>query len=269
MILWGNIFSVMLMAFILWYSLKRFPLRFSIKQVVLLPLLIAIGVILGTYAKISIPLFGPETFEIKFDTLPVMIAGILFGPAWGIISGIIMDWVQLVLYPSSFPFLGFTLNLALTGFFAGVIFKTQRDAKNLMKYSLATVGLVALAVIFTVAITGQFSRRFYLPVSYRWGIGLLMALILLLVGYGFQRIHKYSFESKQEDFMARFTYLVIVCELVIQLLLTSVWLYLMFQIPISFLVIPRMIEAIPMILIFVILGRSLFGWLNRVSKVIE
>ncbi len=266
MILWGNVLSVLIMIFIFGYSLKRYPLKFSNQHVVLVAMLLAVGVILGSYAKISLPLFGPESFEIKFDTIPVMITGIVLGPTWGIVIGIVMDWIQLILYPTGFPFLGFTLNLALTGFFAGVIFYSQENPKRFIQWSLACIAGIALAVLFTVTMTNLFSRNFMLPSSYRWGIGLIMAFVFCASLYGYVHIHKRDLEGAVDRFMARWSYLVILCEITIQLGLTSLWLFILFRIPWPFLLIPRLIEVIPMVLIFMVVGRYLFPLIKRFSK---
>lgn len=267
MILWGNSFSVLLMIFILGYSIKRYPLKFSIQQGVIIAMLLAIGVVLGSYAKLSIPLVGPESFEIKFDTIPVMIAGVLFGPTWGILIGIAMDWLQLILYPTGFPFLGFTLNLALTGFFAGVIFKSKENPKNFIQWSLASVGVVSAILLLTVVMTGTFSRNYVLTDTNRIAIGLLMVLVLSGSIYGYFHIYKRDFDTAVDQYMAKWSYLVVLCEIIIQLLLTSLWLRILFRIPWTFLLLPRLVEVIPMVLIYIVIGRYLYRVVQRFSKV--
>lgn len=266
MMLWGNVFAGLTLIFIFLFSIKRFPLNFSMRHLVLVSLLVAIGVVLGTFAKISIPLYGPESFEIKFDTLPVMVAGILFGPTWGFVAGVMMDWIQLLLYPVGFPFFGFTLNLALTGFIAGILFHSKSDTKNLIQSSLKILGFVSIVVLATVVVSGSYSRKTVLPIPYRWGIGVTMVVFLILIGWMYLRLNTMELKDPKTSFMARFSYLVIICELLIQLALTSLWLYLMFQIPVMFLVIPRLLEAIPMILIFMVIGRYLYPWVQRFTR---
>lgn len=112
---------VVMMLLLVGCFIKDKTKNFDIKQLAIMALLMSLSIVLGSYLKIAIPLFGSETFEIKFDALPIILIGLRYGMFRGALSGVLVDLIQLLLAPSSFPYFGFTLNMLLYGMFGGLI----------------------------------------------------------------------------------------------------------------------------------------------------
>lgn len=227
-------------------------------------MLILIAIALGTrYLTISLPFFGPESFEIKFDTIPIMFTGILFGPGWGFIAGLLTDLLQLVFSGVSFPFFGFTLNLVLTGVISGFIFspKNKLSAQTMTFLTQTFISLLSVIAIMFITMndTIQLNREpFHINTPLKITSSLIIfGLALLLIIYLYRKQN--NIEDHQERyFVSRFSTIVVLCEIFIQMILTSLWLSIMFEVPWIIYMIPRIIEAILMIFIYVLIGQLLY-----------
>lgn len=95
-------------------AIKEFS---SLKNVVLIGLLIALQVVVGL-------LYIPVTAEvrIKFDFIVSSLIGMIFGPLVGMVSGAISDVLSFVIHPTGPFFIGYTLTSALAGFIYGIFF---------------------------------------------------------------------------------------------------------------------------------------------------
>lgn len=229
------------------YLFKKYPFILSTKVMVQVALLMVIAVLLGSWFKLELPIFGPSTFEIKFDTLPILFIGILFGPVWGFVSGFMVDMIQLVLAPTPFPYLGFTFNLVLTGVVAGVIFHRPKPS-NLNLYTRITQMLVLVMMLISIGLVA-FVDQFRLSgqmVELKFWTKMMVSIALLVVGIVLIVIVE---RTKDNSFSSRYMRVVIMCEIIIQMLLTSLWLNILFKIPFWLLVVPRVIEGVFMILI--------------------
>ena len=232
-------------------SYKADKVKLSTSMITKLALLITLSVLLGSIFKISLPLFGPETFEIKFDTLPLMFIGVLFGPWWGLLSGFIIDMIQLMLSPTGFPYLGFTLNLMLTGMITGFMFHTKNSIDNKYKNFnqwLLTVSL--FLAIFFIVITNQIRINGEMIVfthGIKWG---LTAIIFFLFFVLFIQSKMYS----DNPFNQRWIRCVVICELLIQVVLTALWLNILFNLGFIVTIPIRLIEAPIMISAYGVMG---------------
>lgn len=238
------------------FLFKKYPLKLETKTMTTVALLMVIAVLLGSFAKIELPLLGPNSFEIKFDTLPILFIGILFGPSWGFVAGFMIDMIQLLFAPTAFPYLGFTLNLMLTGAFAGLMFHPQREMKSLRMYSIMTqiillaltfVSITLLWVVPTIRVSAEM-----IDLSFQTQV--MVSIALFVVGMGLMAISSTVLRSQ---FSLRFVRLLIICEVIIQMILTSLWLWILFDIPFVISLIPRIIEGIFMILVLHALGLTL------------
>lgn len=248
---------MVLLAFI---SYKANKVKLSTSMITKLALLITLSVLLGSIFKISLPLFGPETFEIKFDTLPLMFIGILFGPWWGLLSGFIIDMIQLMLSPTSFPYLGFTLSLMLTGMITGFMFQSKNNIDE--KYKNFNQWLLILSLflaIFFIVITNQIQIRNEMIVfthGIKWG---LTAIIFFMFFVLYMQSKLYSDNS----FNQRWIRCVVLCELLVQVFLTALWLNVLFNLGFIVTIPIRLIEAPIMISAYGVMGSMIYRVIYR------
>lgn len=135
-------------------------MRFSTRKLVFLSFLIALSIILTRIFSIRIAIGGVEGIRIGFGGLPVIFAGILFGPLAGGIVGGISDILGYVINPMGAYMPHFTLSSFLTGYIPGFlcyyIFRQKINFSTLL-LSIATgqfITSVLLVPFFTKILFG-------------------------------------------------------------------------------------------------------------------
>lgn len=97
---------------------KLFP---SVKSLTVAAMLVAMSVIIGIFCKNYLN-FGGGLYRITFENLPIILSGILFGPAVGGIIGVCSDLVSYLLSSQSYPpNLIVTAGACLVGVISGVV----------------------------------------------------------------------------------------------------------------------------------------------------
>lgn len=79
-------------------------------------LLIGFSVVLGRFASFRISFAGVENIRFGLGTLPIVLAGILFGPLWGALVGIFADIIGFFASPMGAFMPQFTFVSMLYGF---------------------------------------------------------------------------------------------------------------------------------------------------------
>ncbi|HQD42138.1 MAG TPA: folate family ECF transporter S component, partial [Bacillota bacterium] len=84
-------------------------MKFTTKQLVFMALLISVSVILSRIASLRIAFAGVEGIRIGFGDLPVILAGMTFGPLSGGIVGALSDLTGYFINPMGAYMPHFTL----------------------------------------------------------------------------------------------------------------------------------------------------------------
>jgi ECF transporter S component (folate family) len=116
-------------------------------------LLAAISIVLTRVFSIMIPLGGIPALRLGFGSLPIMIAGLLFGPIVGGLTGVVADLIGVMLNPmggSFFP--GFTLSAAMNGILAGLLFQTFKIHKKKLNYNIANAIVILMFLLIVIGI---------------------------------------------------------------------------------------------------------------------
>lgn len=93
------------------------------KRLVYLALLMSLSIVLTRIASITIPFEGVITLRLGLGPLPVMLAGLLFGPYWGFIAGILADIIGFNLNPLGIYLPQFSLIAGLHGLLPPLIMR--------------------------------------------------------------------------------------------------------------------------------------------------
>ena len=125
--------------------------KFTSLTIVRAGLFIAMSLVLKVVFEIYIPLGGIPALRINFASIPLMLSGMVLGPAVGFLSGAAADIVNFMAKPSGPFFPGFTLVSALSGFIPGFIYKyIKKDINynliNTIFISLLSVGFVSVFI---------------------------------------------------------------------------------------------------------------------------
>lgn len=124
-------------------------LKISTNRIAYLAFLTALTVILTRILSIRIPVAGVEGVRIGFGALPIIFAGVAFGPLAGGIVGALGDLIGYFINPMGAYMPHFTLTSFLTGFIPGfIVFYVLRRCRTLPIIFIAiSVGQVLTSLI--------------------------------------------------------------------------------------------------------------------------
>ncbi len=84
--------------------------------------LTALSIVLTRFFSFILPIAGLPTLRIGFGGIPIKIAGILYGPVIGALTGTAADLIGVLINPMGAFHPGFTLTALLGGLFPGLFF---------------------------------------------------------------------------------------------------------------------------------------------------
>ena len=169
-------------------------MRVTTKRMTTIGLLVGISVILTRFLGVMMPLGGIQALRLSFGHLPIMLAGILLGPAAGAITGALADLIGGILFPVGPYFPGFTLSSAMWGFLPPVLLLLipNRPSRKGFWPFLAVVFVTSLVVsgLNTLWLAIMFKRAFWVLLPTRLLTSMLQVPIHALLlhytvkGYG-------------------------------------------------------------------------------------
>jgi len=120
-------------------------------------LFIALSVIFSRFLSMPIPLGGVLGIRLGLGTLPIMLAGLFFGPVAGALTGLAADIIGFPLTGGTY-FPGFTLSAMLNGILPALIMyscslKRDENGTRLMMHSMWQPRCFPLRLIIAVFIT--------------------------------------------------------------------------------------------------------------------
>ena len=127
---------------------------FSLRTLIILALLAAIAALFKAFFSIQIAPAGLKAVDVSFTPIPVMLAGIFFGPLAGFITGFVADTagffmgVQVGAYNPIF-----SITMGLFGVIAGLFY--SRSPKNSIwkaTAATATAQIIVSAVLNTLVV---------------------------------------------------------------------------------------------------------------------
>lgn len=121
--------------------------REKTRRLVICALLTALGVVLGGLLSIPAMPLGAYSLKIGFGTLPVILSGVLFGPAYGAMVGGLTDFLQANIFPKGAYVPFFTVIGVLFGLIPGLFFMKKREPKFLRILLAVAAGQTIASVI--------------------------------------------------------------------------------------------------------------------------
>ena len=138
----------------------------NLKITVVLAMLAAISIICGKYLALN----AGEVMRFSLESMPIIFAGVVFGPVAGIMVGAVADIVGclMVAYPIN-P--SVTIGAACIGLVSGVmpmIFKKfNLKSHTLLIISVAAAHLIGSVVIKTIGLSAYFEMPFFVLMAWR------------------------------------------------------------------------------------------------------
>ncbi len=156
--------------------------KISITSLVFSSLLVAISIVCGKYLAVNV---GP-VLRFSFENLPILLAGIFFGPLLGALVGVVADLIGCVL-------VGFAVNPMVTigaasiGAIGGAVYMLMKRSPMALKtvISVFVAHIIGSVVIKTVGLASFYQFPFMVLMAYRalnyLIVGAVESLLLILI----------------------------------------------------------------------------------------
>ncbi len=237
------------------------------EKLAIIAMFIALSVALQFFS-LMIPLFGFPSMRIGFSQLPLMVIGVLFGPSWAFLSGIVQDFLGLIVTPTGFPFFGFTLNKIIIGLIPALLFSkkikwTPKVAYIVSQGILLSFLLGALAYLWltpSIVTNGEVIEiTMTIKLVFSTGSVLLIGAMMFFLKLLTEKYKKY-----ENDFsISIWAMSVVLVEVIVQLMLTPLWLAIMYDIPIWISFLLRVVKATIMVPLTIIIGYGILILMSR------
>ncbi len=109
-------------------------------------LLVALSALLGGGLSIKSFVLGSYSLKIGFGVLPVLLAGVWFGPLWGGAVGALADLTQAMLFPMGAYMPWFSISGALFGVIPGLCFLKTPEVRPLRAFIAVAAALLVTSV---------------------------------------------------------------------------------------------------------------------------
>ncbi len=147
-------------------------MRLTTRHAANLGLLTAVSIVLTRIFGFIVPVAGVGALRLSFGEIPIILAGVLFGPAGGVLTGLASDLIGYMINSHGGAFFpGFSLSAALTGFIPGWILFRHRGSLRLWQ--------VGATVLVTDLIAGVLMNTLWLTILYGQGFFVILPMRLL------------------------------------------------------------------------------------------
>lgn len=250
------------------YVFKFYPFE---KGNVMNLVICAIFIILTAICKrlaIMIPLFGAESLKIGFEYIPLMLAGYFLSPSYAFLVGLCSDLIGLILVPTGFPFLGFTLGTILVSVLPALV------STHLQTLSEKVVQYIVIGLILVLGIGASFyiysldqltiSQTIYVLTVQEKITFISICLILTAIFIIIIKLLKSHIDAQESKEFSTWILCVIVVEVIVTLCLIPLWLDIMYGIPFFVSLCIRVIKECAVLPIEIFIGYTLIKLMKRV-----
>lgn len=244
---------------------KVYGVKLSTKELAVGAILVVLSVVLSFFS-IMLPILGVPGLKIGFAQLPLLLSGFVVSPFVALLVGLVSDLIGLLVVPTSFPFLGFTLNSLLICLLPALVvyhhrfFTKERVKTLLMTLTMMVLGGSALYLFFTSEVKiGSEIMVLSNPVK--------VGVLLFLVGVSALVAAAIFFLQKRftDDSFITFVFMVVVMEVFINMICTPLWLAIMYGTPYLVSLFLRIVKGGVMIPFTIFFGYSLYLILLRIK----
>lgn len=159
--------------------------KLTTKKILLLALFAAISIILTRFLSFYLPIVAVNSVRISLGNIPIVLAGLILGPAAGAATGIVADVIGATMFSAFGYFPGFTLTAALVGFLPGVLkmyFKNPDRYSNILAIVFITELITSMG-LNTLWVSMVSHVNYFVILIPRVGITVIMMLIYSWIIY--------------------------------------------------------------------------------------
>ncbi|MDL2212001.1 folate family ECF transporter S component [Erysipelotrichaceae bacterium OttesenSCG-928-M19] len=245
------VFVVMIILFMITLKFDKTPI--SVKEMAIVAILCVLTAVLSKVLVIKIPPTVP-IFVIGFSASISITLGILFSPKLALIAGVVIDIIGLLLAmivgESSQPFLGFTLTAMLSCYLPSLLIRVTKKQGTIVLRGLIITALIAAIslayfYLFNVSSISIDQQQNDLTDSLRYTILASLVFISILIIVINEITHKrFSTQSNMYVTPMQLTFIILIVEIVCHIILTSLWVNIMYGVPFVIGAATRIIKAL-------------------------
>lgn len=248
------------------FTFKKYPLKPDIKSLVIAALFIIIALVLNALS-LMIPFFGVPSLKVSFALLPIMVAGCVLSPSWAYLVGLLFDLLGLLITPTAFPFLGFTLSSVLIALLPSLWYQRSLDLKpkyiyRLMNMSLLLLGIVAIFYLWQVQTVDIEQQLFEVTTTIKVAITLFIAVVITVMLLALSHVRRKMSDAIASE-LAKWSVVALFCEVLYSLILTPLWLDIMYGIPWWISTFIRVIKICLMVPLNIVIGYTILKAVQR------
>ena len=174
----------------------------SVRGMTVAAMLVALSVLVGIFCKTYLN-FGMGLFRVTFENLPIIMAGVLYGPIVGGLVGVCSDLVSYLFSNQAYPpNLWVTLGALAVGVISGIMSRlvVKRKCYGQIILSGAAAHVVGSMIIKTIGLYSYYGIAVLVRVPLYLVIASLEILVLcLLLGRrSFGRVVGYQMDSERK-----------------------------------------------------------------------
>jgi len=143
--------------------------RHSVRVLTTAAMLGAVSVVIGIFCKNYLN-FGNGLFRVTFENFPIIMSGILFGPAVGGAVGLVSDMISYFLSTQSFAISPIvTLGAALIGIVSGLVSRYLVKSEGRLRIILSVIlaHLIGSLLVKTFGIYTYYQMSYVMMLLYR------------------------------------------------------------------------------------------------------
>lgn len=244
----------------------KFPIKSDTKSLTLAALFIVLAAVLKRLS-IMIPLFGFESLKVSIEVIPMILAGVMLAPGYCYIIGLAVDLVGLLVTPTGFPFLGFTLSAVLQCLIPSIVVVSVKERyvnylEKIIQIILVVLGIGACCYVFSLDQVTISNNVVDITFNYKL---IISVVCIVMISVMFMVMYFYKRKLNEQDYHLFNLWMisVVLVEMIITFILTPYWLQVMYGIPFTLSLFIRVIKACIMIPVDIILGYNVLKILKR------
>ncbi len=141
----------------------------KIKKLILASLLLACQIVLGRFLSIKTPII-----VVSFAFIPKILAGILLGPWWTMLLGVLSDLIGALLFPFGAYFVGYTISAGLSGLIYG-LFLYNAHKKSNKKF----IANLCIAILLQIVVCNAILNSLWIYITTKKAIMLILPTRLI------------------------------------------------------------------------------------------
>lgn len=248
------------------FVFKNYPFKANVKDLTLSAIFIVLAAVLKRFS-IMVPLFGFPSLQIGFETLPLIMSGMLLSPSYAFLIGLSLDLIGLIVAPTSFPFLGFTLNSILRPLIPSLWMSYQHKFNEKKVILFLYIGLILLAVgsslyVFSLETITVSKEVITITNSIKMSTMILCLSVSVIMIILCQLLRK-KLNARSSSDLINWTVMIVVLEISINFCLTPLWLQVMYGIPWLASLLVRILKACVMVPLNIVIGYSCYEMIKK------